>query len=90
MAFTLRAPTTRAIGRLLTLVVIALLAALFQHLGPRRDLTGNTMLLGFLLLAAFVAGEVAREVRCCTARKRVSASGCSSVPTFSGCCPRAL
>lgn len=58
-----RAPTTRAVGRLFTLVVIALLAALFQHLGPRRDLTGNTMLLGFLLLAAFVAGEVAREVR---------------------------
>jgi len=63
MALTLRAPTTRTVGRLLTLVVIGLLAALFRYLGPRQDVTGNTMLLGFLLLAAFVAGEVAREVR---------------------------
>jgi Kef-type K+ transport system membrane component KefB len=63
MALELRAPTTRTVGRLLTLVVIALLAALFQYLGRRPGLTGNTMLLGFLLLAAFVAGEVAREVR---------------------------
>ncbi len=63
MALELRTPTTRTVGRLLTLVVIALLAALFQYLGPRPGLTGSTMLLGFLLLAAFVAGEVSREVR---------------------------
>lgn len=56
-------PAARPIGRLLTLVVIGLLAALFSYLGPRPGMAGSTMLLGFLLLAAFGAGELARELR---------------------------
>lgn len=56
-------PTTRSIGRLLTLVVIVLLAAFFRFLGPLPVRTSAAMLLGFLLLGAFVAGELAREIR---------------------------
>ena len=63
MHLELRRLSTRSIGRLLTLVVIALLAALFSYLGPRPGMASDTMLLGFLLLAAYVAGEVAREIR---------------------------
>ncbi|MGD2154331.1 MAG: cation:proton antiporter [Gemmatimonadales bacterium] len=63
MVLDLDALGARRIGRLLTLVVIALLAALFRALGPVEGLATNTMLLGFLLLAAFVAGELARELR---------------------------
>jgi Kef-type K+ transport system membrane component KefB len=64
MAFDFGSISARRIGRLLTLVVIALLAALFRTLGPleAEGLASDTMLLGFLLLAAFVAGELAREV----------------------------
>jgi len=62
MAIELRRPNTQSIGRLLTLVVIALLAALVRYLPPQPGLASNTMLLGFLLLAAFVAGELAREL----------------------------
>jgi Kef-type K+ transport system membrane component KefB len=66
MAFDFGSVSARRIGRLLTLVVIALLAALIRALGPLEDLealAGSTMLLGFLLLAAFVAGELARELK---------------------------
>jgi Kef-type K+ transport system membrane component KefB len=63
MAFKFRLLTTRTIGRLLTLVVIALLASFFRLLVPRPGVASGTMLLGFLLLAAFVAGELAREFR---------------------------
>jgi Kef-type K+ transport system membrane component KefB len=62
MAFKLRTPITRTVGRLLTLVVVSLLTALFSYLGPMPGMANDTMLLGFLLLAAFVAGELAREV----------------------------
>jgi len=62
MAIELRRLNTQLIGRLLTLVVIALLAALVRYLPPQPELASNTMLLGFLLLAAFVAGEAAREL----------------------------
>ncbi|UCC70956.1 MAG: cation:proton antiporter [Gemmatimonadota bacterium] len=55
--------TTRIVGRVLTLMVIALLAAFFRLLGPLPPAASSTMLLGFLLLAAFVAGELAREFR---------------------------
>ena len=58
-----RPPGTRVVGRLLTLVVIGLLAAFFRHLGPLPVAASATMLLGFLLLAGFVAGELARELR---------------------------
>jgi len=58
----LREPASRTVGRLLTLVVISLLAALFQF-GALPAMTSSTMLLGFLLLGAFVAGEMAREIR---------------------------
>jgi Kef-type K+ transport system membrane component KefB len=63
MAFKLRTPITRTIGRLLTLVVVSLLTALFSYLGPMPGMAKDTMLLGFLLLSAFVAGELARELR---------------------------
>ncbi|MGD2216295.1 MAG: cation:proton antiporter [Gemmatimonadales bacterium] len=63
MAFDFGSVSARRIGRLLTLVVIALLAALFRALGPLGGLASSTMLLGFLLLAAFVAGELARELK---------------------------
>jgi Kef-type K+ transport system membrane component KefB len=62
MAFDFGSLSARRIGRLLTLVVIGLLAALFRALGPLEGLASSTMLLGFLLLAAFVAGELAREL----------------------------
>lgn len=55
--------STRVVGRLLTLVVIGLLAAFFRYLGPLPVTASATMLLGFLLLAGFVAGELARELR---------------------------
>ncbi|UCF19434.1 MAG: cation:proton antiporter [Gemmatimonadota bacterium] len=63
MAINVQRTASRSVGRLLTLVVIALLAALFRYLGPRPGIATGTMLLGFLLLSAFVAGEVARELR---------------------------
>jgi Kef-type K+ transport system membrane component KefB len=63
MVLDLGSLSARRIGRLLTLVVIALLAALFRALGPLEGPAASTMLLGFLLLAAFVAGELARELR---------------------------
>lgn len=63
MAIELRTLTTRRVGRLLTLVVIALLALFFRALGPLPRAASGTMLLGFLLLAAFVAGELGRELR---------------------------
>lgn len=63
MARSLYRVSTHAVGRLLTLVVISLLAALFRFLGPMPGMASSTMLLGFLLLAAYVAGELAREVR---------------------------
>jgi Kef-type K+ transport system membrane component KefB len=63
MVFELRPPTTRTVGRFLTLVVIALLAAFLRSLGPESGMASDTLLLGFLLLAAFVAGEVAKELR---------------------------
>jgi Kef-type K+ transport system membrane component KefB len=65
MALDFGSVSARRIGRLLTLVVIALLAALFRALGPleERALASSTLLLGFLLLAAFVAGELARELK---------------------------
>ena len=47
----------------MTLVVISLLALLFRNLGPLPGALSATMLLGFLLLAAFVAGELARDLR---------------------------
>lgn len=64
MAFEFGSVSARRIGRLLTLVVIALLAALFRVLGPLEEeaLASSTLLLGFLLLAAFVAGELARDL----------------------------
>lgn len=62
MAFDFGSLSAPRIGRLLTLVVIGLLAALFRALGPLEGMVSSTMLLGFLLLAAFVAGELAREV----------------------------
>ena len=48
---------------MLTLVVIAALAAFLRLLGPMPGPTSATMLLGFLLLAAFVAGDLARDLR---------------------------
>lgn len=63
MALDLYHPGQRTIGRTLTLVVITLLAALFRLLGPLPAALSSTMLLGFLLLAAFVAGELARELQ---------------------------
>ena len=63
MALELRQPTARTVGRALTLVVVSLLAAFFRLLGPLPEAPSATLLLGFLLLAAFVAGELAREIR---------------------------
>ncbi len=63
MARFIRPATVRTIGRLLTLVVISLLAAFIRLLGPEPGVASGTLLLGFLLLAAFVAGELARELR---------------------------
>ena len=54
---------SRGVGRLLTLVVVSLLAALMRYIGPVSGPAGETMLLGFLILAAFVGGELARELR---------------------------
>jgi Kef-type K+ transport system membrane component KefB len=51
----------RIAGRTLTLVVIASLALFLRYLGTPHGLGAATMLLGFLLLAAFVAGELTRE-----------------------------
>ena len=62
MALELRRYYARSIGRLLTLVVIGLLAALIRNFSLEPGVAGNTMLLGFLLLAAYVAGELARDV----------------------------
>ena len=62
MALKLRRYYARSIGRLLTLVVIGLLAALIRNFSLEPGVAGNTMLLGFLLLAAYVAGELARDV----------------------------
>ena len=62
MALEIHRPTRQTVGRLLTLVVISLLAAFLRYLAPASAPGSGTMLLGFLLLAAFVAGEVAREV----------------------------
>ncbi len=63
MARLSRQATVRTIGRVLTLVVISLLAAFIRLLGPEPGVASGTLLLGFLLLAAFVAGELARELR---------------------------
>ncbi len=63
MTLRLHHPTTRGVGRLLTLVLIALLAVFLRVFGPPPGMRSATMLLGFLLLAAFVAGELAREMR---------------------------
>ncbi len=63
MARLIRQATVRTIGRLLTLLVISLLAAFLRLLGPEPGVASGTLLLGFLLLAAFVAGELARELR---------------------------
>ena len=62
MALEIHRPTRQTVGRLLTLVVISLLAAFLRYLAPASAPGSGTMLLGFLLLAAFVADEVAREV----------------------------
>ena len=62
MALELRRYYARSIGRLLTLVVIGLLAALIRNLSLEAGVAGNTMLLGFLLLAAYVAGELAKDI----------------------------
>lgn len=53
----------RSIGRLSTLVVLSLLAGLMSFLGPLPGPGQTTMLLGFLLLSAFICGELAAEVR---------------------------
>jgi Kef-type K+ transport system membrane component KefB len=63
MALELYHPSQRTIGRALTLVVISLLAVLFRYLGPLPGMASGTMLLGFLLLAAFVAGELAADIK---------------------------
>ncbi|NIP13521.1 MAG: hypothetical protein GWM88_01770 [Pseudomonadales bacterium] len=63
MALKLYHPSQRTIGRALTLVVISLLALLLRFLGPLPQMASSTMLLGFLLLAAFVAGELARDIK---------------------------
>jgi Kef-type K+ transport system membrane component KefB len=57
------AQPTRVIGRLLTLIIIAALAVFIRRLDVPVSMAANTMLLGVLLLAAFVAGEVARDLR---------------------------
>lgn len=62
MAVQLRRYYARSVGRLLTLVVIGLLAALMRNFSLEPGVAGNTMLLGFLLLAAYVAGELARDI----------------------------
>ena len=54
-------PTARSVGRLLTLVIIALLAVFLRVIGSQQGALDTTMLLGFLLLAAYVSGELARE-----------------------------
>jgi Kef-type K+ transport system membrane component KefB len=63
MAFELYHRSQRTVGRLLTLVVITILAALFRFLVPLSGMGAATMLLGFLLLAAYVAGELSRDFR---------------------------
>ncbi len=63
MAFNLYHPSQRTIGRAMTLLVISLLAMLLRFLGPLPGAASGTMLLGFLLLAAFVSGELARDLR---------------------------
>ena len=62
MVFKFQRLPARAVGRLLTLVVISLLAAFLRLLGPMPG-ASDAMMLGFLLLAAFVAGELARDLR---------------------------
>lgn len=62
MALKLHHPGERTVGRAFTLVVISLLAVLLRSLGPLPHISSSTMLLGFLLLAAYVAGELARDV----------------------------
>jgi Kef-type K+ transport system membrane component KefB len=62
MALELRRYYARSIGRLLTLVVIGLFATLIRNLALEPGVAGNALLLGFLLLAAFVAGELARDI----------------------------
>lgn len=54
--------TVRVLGRLLTLLALALLGGLLVLTGPLDNRESAAMLLGFLLLAAFLAGEVARGV----------------------------
>ncbi len=51
------------VGRLLTLAVISLLAGFLRVLGPMPGAASGTMLLGFLLLSAFVSGDLAHELR---------------------------
>ncbi|MEE9246170.1 MAG: cation:proton antiporter [Gemmatimonadota bacterium] len=63
MAPPLLSPTSRTVGRLFTLLIIALLATFLRFFGPPAGMKADTMLLGFLLLAAFVAGDLARELR---------------------------
>lgn len=63
MAVTPENRAQRRIGRLLTLIVVSLLAAVMRSFGPIPGPGRDTMLLGFLLLAAFVAGELAAELR---------------------------
>ncbi len=52
----------RIAGRTLTLVVIASVALFLKQMATPYGAGAATMLLGFLLLAAFVAGELAREL----------------------------
>lgn len=63
MALENHSPNARVIGRVLTLVVVTLLAGFFRLVGPPPEMAGGTMLLGFLLLAGFVSGELARGLR---------------------------
>lgn len=63
MALEIRPPTARVVGRVLTLLVVTLLAGFLRLVGPPSELSGGTMLLGFLLLAGFVSGELARGLR---------------------------
>jgi Kef-type K+ transport system membrane component KefB len=63
MAVRLENRAQRRIGRLLTLIIVSLLAALMRSFGPLPGPGRETMLLGFLLLSAFVAGELAAELR---------------------------
>lgn len=54
--------TLRVLGRLLTLLALALIGGLLAQTGPLGGRQSAAMLLGFLLLAAFLAGEIARGV----------------------------